>query len=42
MPMLSSIDGYKPKSGKIVNCMMIAKINPEPTSIKLSIKLLIE
>ena len=41
IPRLSRIVGWSPKSGKIVNCMMIAKINPDPTSIKLSIRLLI-
>jgi hypothetical protein len=41
IPMVSSIDGYKSKSGKIVNCMMMARMKPLPTSMKLSIRLLI-
>jgi len=39
--MLSSMVGRKSKIGKISNCIKIAKINPLPTSMRLSIKLLI-
>jgi len=42
IPILSNIDGCKLKSGKISNCIKIASMYPDPTSIKLSIKLLIE
>ncbi len=37
IPMLSKIDGCKSKSGKISNCIKIARIKPLPTSIILSI-----
>jgi len=39
IPRLSRIVGWSPKSGKISNCMTIARMNPEPTSIILSNKL---
>jgi len=39
IPRLSRIVGWSPKSGKRVNCMTIARMNPEPTSIILSNKL---
>ena len=39
---LSSILGRKSKIGKISNCIKIAKMKPLPTSMKLSIKLLID
>jgi len=39
MPILSKIVGYKPNSGKISNCIKIAKMKPLPTSMKLSIRL---
>jgi len=41
IPILSIIVGCNPKHGNMYNCINIARINPEPTSIKLSIKLLI-
>ena len=40
--MLSSMLGRKSKIGKISNCIKIAKMKPLPTSMKLSIKLLID
>jgi len=38
IPRLSRIVGWSPKSGKISNWMRMARMNPEPTSITLSIK----
>tara|TARA_Y100000593_G_scaffold529_1_gene1021 strand:- start:349 stop:585 length:237 start_codon:yes stop_codon:yes gene_type:complete len=41
IPILSIMVGCNPKNGNMYNCINIARINPDPTSIKLSIKLLI-
>jgi len=38
IPRLSRIVGWSPNTGKINNWMRTARINPEPTSIKLSNK----
>jgi len=39
IPRLSRMVGWSPKSGKISSCIIIARMNPEPTSIILSNKL---
>ena len=41
IPMLSKIEGYNPNRGNNSNCIKMASKNPLPTSMKLSIKLLI-